>query len=511
MARPTEGFDLQLYLAVSNHSVSAALIQESPVLKLIYFVSRTLQGAEERYSQVEKVALALITAARRLRPYFQSHQVVIRTNHPIAKILQKPDLAGRMVAWSIELSEFGLRFEPHGSIKGQHLADFTAELSPAIIPPTWTLSMDGSLDRKGGGAGVVLEGPNGELVEQAISFNFQLSNNQAEYEALISGLLLAVELEIERLECRMDSQLVVGFNIAHVPRAQNSRADLFSKLTHSRNKSQLTSVIRTTLDKPLLETCSIDLTSSKTDWRHEIIQLMTQQEQGGFVSAFDSKRIARYTFIGDDLYRRGYTTPLLKCLSADEGKYVIQELHHGICGTHSGKRLLQAKILRAGFYWPTIERDYADFVRRCISCQSHGHDTRIPPSELMGIISPWPFAQWGMDIAGPLPIGSGQRKYLLVAVDYFTKWIEAEALATITARKTNGQAEAANKVIIAELKRRLGQAKGLWVEELPEVLWATVAHRTALPAKLLSTSHMERTLCYRSKLESPPCGGIYKI
>ncbi|XP_014499529.1 uncharacterized protein LOC106760625 [Vigna radiata var. radiata] len=443
MARPTEGFDLQLYLAASSHSVSAALIQESPILKLIYFVSRTLQGAEERYSQVEKVALALITAARRLRPYFQSHQVVVRTNHLIAKILRKLDLAGRMVAWSIELSEFGLRFEPQGSVKGQHLADFAAELSPAIVPPTWTLSVDGSSDRKGGGAGVVLEGSGGLLVEQAISFNFQLNNNQAEYEALISGLLLAIELEIERLKCRMDSQLVVGhingtfqvkdnhllryyhkvsdlitsfviFSIAHVPRTQNSRADLLSKLTHSRDKSQLTSVIRTALDKPLLETCSIDLTAPKTDWRQEIIQLMTQQEQGGFVSASDAKRIARYTFVGHDLYRRGYTTPLLKCLSTDEGQYVIQELHHGICGTHSVKKLLRAKILRAGFYWPTIERDCADFVRRCISCQAHGQDIRIPPSELLGIIPPWPFAQWGMDIAGPLPVGSGQRKYLLI-------------------------------------------------------------------------------------------------
>ncbi|XP_014492237.1 uncharacterized protein LOC106754694 [Vigna radiata var. radiata] len=552
MSRPTEGFDLQLYLSASSHSVSAALIQEAPIFKLIYFVSRTLQGAEERYSQVEKVTLTLLTAARRLRPYFQSHQVIIRTNHPVARILRKPDLAGRMVSWSIELFEFGLRFEPQGSVKGQHLADFAAELPPKAEPSVWNLNVDGSSDKRGGGAGIVLEGLNGLLVEQAISFTFQLSNNQAEYEALISGLLLAVELDIEHLECRMDSQLVMGhingtfqvkdnhllryyhkvsdlikafatFKITHVPRAQNSRADLLSKLTHARGNSQLTSVIKPTLEKPLLETCSTSVIPSKADWWQDIIQLMIHQEQGTRINAADSKRIARFTFIGDDLYQRGYTTPLLKCLCNEEAKYVMQELHHGICGSHSGKRTLRAKILRAGFYWPTIEQDCKEFVQKCISCQSHGHDTRIPPSELMGIISPWPFAQWGMDIAGPLPLAKGQCKYLLVAIDYFTKWIEAEALATISARKTqtfiwhlicrfsitqriitdngrqfidrtlegflkglgikhvtssvehpqtNGQAEAANKAIISELKKRLGQAKGLWVEELPEILWA---------------------------------------
>lgn len=127
MVRPTEGFDLQVYLAATSHSVSAALIQEMQEFKLIYFVSRTLQGVEEQYSQVEKVALALLTVARLLRLYFQSHQVVVRTNHPVAKILRKPDLVGRIVAWSVELSEFGLRFEPQGSVKGQHLVDFVAE------------------------------------------------------------------------------------------------------------------------------------------------------------------------------------------------------------------------------------------------------------------------------------------------------------------------------------------------------------------------------------------------
>ncbi|XP_014490737.1 uncharacterized protein LOC106753443 [Vigna radiata var. radiata] len=447
MSRSEEGFDLQLYLSTSGHSVSAALIQETPVFKLIYFVSRTLQGAEERYSQVEKVALAFLTAARRLRPYFQSHQVVVRTNHPVARILRKPDLIRRMVSWSIELSEFGLRFEPQGSVKGQHLADFAAELLTATEPSVWNLNVDGSSDKRGAGAGIVLEGLNGLLVEQAISFTFQLSNNQAEYEALISGLLLAAELDIQHLECRMDSQLVVGhingtfqvkdnhllryyhkvsdlikafntFRIIHVPREQNSRADLLSKLTHSRGNSQLTS---------------------------DIIQLIIQQEQGARVSAADSKRIARFTFIGDDLYRRGYTTPLLKCLSSEEAKYVMQELHHGICGSHSGKRTLRAKILRAEALATISARKVQSFIWHLI-CR-FGIPQKI--------------------------ITDNGRQFIDRTVEDFLKGLGIKHVtSSVEHPQTNGQAEATNKAIISELKKRLGQAKGLWVEELPEVLWA---------------------------------------
>ncbi|XP_017412828.1 uncharacterized protein LOC108324391 [Vigna angularis] len=443
-----------------------------------------------------------------------------------------------MVSWSVELSEFGLRYEPWGSIKGQHLSDFAAELTP--IPdgsePRWLLNVDGSSDKRGGGgAGIVLEGPNGLVVEQAITFWFQASNNQSEYEALIVGLALAKELTVARLKCRMDSQLVVGHmngtyqvkdnqllryfhktstllrdfdevSIIHVPREQNARADLLSKLTHSKERAQLSSIIKMTLDHPVVEAFVTDVLMQETYWRQNIQDLMMKQERGEKVTASDSKRIARFLYIGDDLYRCGHNTPLLKCISTDEADYVLRELHTGICGFHSDKRTLRARVLRARYYWPTIDQDCEIFVKKCLSCQAHGHDFRVPPEELHGIISPWPFAQWGIDIVGPLLIAKTQNKFLLVAVDYFTKWIEAEPLSIINAQRiitdngrhfiekkleeflsslgikhvtssveypqTNGQAEAANKALLTELKKRLGEAKGLWVEELPEVLWA---------------------------------------
>jgi len=150
MSRSIEGLPLQLYLSVSDETISATLIQEIPEQRLVYFISRVLQSTETRYQLIEKIALAPLTAARRLCQYFQSHQVIVRTDHPIAKILRKPDLAGRMIAWSVELSEFGLKYEPRGSVKGQHLADFAAELHGPIPSSgqAWVLFVDESSDKR---------------------------------------------------------------------------------------------------------------------------------------------------------------------------------------------------------------------------------------------------------------------------------------------------------------------------------------------------------------------------
>nr|KYP52415.1 Pro-Pol polyprotein [Cajanus cajan] len=110
-----------------------------------------------------------------------------------------------------------------------------------------------------------------------------------------------------------------------------------------------------------------------------------------------------------------------------------REVHEGICGSHSGGRTLAMKVLRAGFFWPTLKSDCMQFVKRCLSCQRHGYLIHASAEELHNISSPWPFAMWGMDILGPFPIAKGQCKFLLVAVDYFTKWVEAKPLANITA------------------------------------------------------------------------------
>ena len=132
------------------------------------------------------------------------------------------------------------------------------------------------------------------------------------------------------------------------------------------------------------------------------------------------------------LFRKGVSVPLLKCIGPEEVGYVLAEIHEGSCGHHIGAKSLARKALRAGYFWPTMQEDATNHIKKCEQCQRHANIPHIPPEELHTLSAPWPFHTWGMDILGPFHKATGQLKHLLVAVDYFTKWIEAEPLATIT-------------------------------------------------------------------------------
>jgi len=147
-----------------------------------------------------------------------------------------------------------------------------------------------------------------------------------------------------------------------------------------------------------------------------------------------TQKAARYTLVGGELFRRGFSAPLLKCITKEKADYVMQEIHQGVCGYHSGPKTMAARILRAGYYWPTIQEDYNTYTRKCPSCQKHSPKTHLHQEEFYHISSPWPFSKWGMDIVGPFLPGKGQVKFLLVGVNYFSKWIEAEPLTTITTK-----------------------------------------------------------------------------
>ncbi|XP_015965110.1 uncharacterized protein LOC107488845 [Arachis duranensis] len=145
---------------------SSVLITEAEkVQHPVYFVSKSLQSAELRYPKLEKLSLALI--------------------------LSKPKLAGRLIKWSIELSEFDIQYQPRGSVKSQYLVDFVAELTEPYLDAEsleWTLFVDGASNLQGSGVGILLESPEGIIMEHSLRFSFKASNNQVEYEALIDGL-----------------------------------------------------------------------------------------------------------------------------------------------------------------------------------------------------------------------------------------------------------------------------------------------------------------------------------
>ncbi|CAL9024364.1 unnamed protein product [Prunus brigantina] len=182
------------------------------------------------------------------------------------------------------------------------------------------------------------------------------------------------------------------------------------------------------------------------------------------------RRSARYLLLQGILYRRSYSLPLLRCVSPQQGDYILHEIHEGACGDHSGSRSLAFKAVRQGYYWPSLHADATWLVQRCDPCHRFGSVSKVPAEPLSPIPSPWSFAQWGLDLIGPMPPGKGQVKFAVVAVDYFTKWAEAEALTTITAAKIEHFVEAINKIIKKTLKKKLGAA--FWPEILPEALWA---------------------------------------
>jgi len=138
--------------------------------------------------------------------------------------------------------------------------------------------------------------------------------------------------------------------------------------------------------------------------------------------------------INQDLYRRGYLTPLLKCITKDQAEYVLKLIREGVYGGHSGARTMAAKVLRDGYYCLTLQGDYAEYVKKCAKCQEFGPLHHLKPEVLHSMTSPWSFVIWGMVTTGPFSLGKGQRKFHLVGVDYFTKWIEVEPLTSISTK-----------------------------------------------------------------------------
>ena len=130
---------------------------------------------------------------------------------------------------------------------------------------------------------------------------------------------------------------------------------------------------------------------------------------------------ARYVLMDEVLYKRDFSQPYLRCLAPDEVNYVLREVHEGACGNHSGARSLVYKVVRAGYYWPTIQADAKAYVKVCDQCQRFSNIPRQPLEYLTPMMALWPFAQWGLDILGPFLTGTRQMKFLVVGIDYFTK------------------------------------------------------------------------------------------
>ncbi|GJV83751.1 reverse transcriptase domain-containing protein [Tanacetum coccineum] len=477
LTAPREREELIIYLAAAKEAISAVLMTDREGRQIpVYFVSRTLRGPEVNYTPMEKLVLALLSASKRLKRYFQAHTVVVITNQPIKQLLSSSEISGRMLKWKFELEGYDIQYRPRTAIKGQILADFIVErpeeespdelmAEPEVLPEPWTLFTDGSSCVDGSGAGLILINPEGAEFTYAMRFRFEATNNEAEYEALIAGLRIAEQMGVKNLQANVDSRLVANqvngfytakesgmvqylnkvktlaksfkeFSIKQIPRSENKKADALSKIT---------STSFAHLNKQVL------------------VEELKEKRPGGYDG--ESGQLAFAQIVG----RQGDQT---------------------------------------GILLPTMLMDAR----------------KIDKGNAIGGIR-----HWGIDIAGPFPEGPGKVKFLIVAIDYFTKWIEAKAVATITGNQVkkfvwdnivcrfglpgeiisdngkqfrdnpfkdwceklcirqcfasvkhpqaNGLVERANRSLGEGIKARLDERSRDWIGELPHVLWA---HRTMI-------------------------------
>lgn len=141
LTAPQKGEVLLVYLSVCNEAVGAVLMVERERKQLpVYFVSKVLQGAELNYNPLEKLALAILFTSRRLGRYFQAHRIRVITNQPLKQILGRPEMAGRIAKWAIELGGYEIEYAPRSAMKGQVLADFITEIPTQAIESVQVLS-----------------------------------------------------------------------------------------------------------------------------------------------------------------------------------------------------------------------------------------------------------------------------------------------------------------------------------------------------------------------------------
>nr|CAD41156.2 OSJNBa0064M23.1 [Oryza sativa Japonica Group]CAE03267.1 OSJNBa0011J08.22 [Oryza sativa Japonica Group] len=439
------------------------------------------------------------------------------------------------------------------------------------------MAFDGALNSQGAGAGFILTSPSGDQFKHAIHLNFRATNNTAEYEGLLAGIRAAAALGVRRLIVKGDSELVAnqvhkdykcsspelskylaevrklekrfdGIEVRHVYRKDNIEPDDLAPRA-SRQEPLEPGTFLDVLTRPLVKEASgedspIALNNSSgatkaeravadiettDDWRNPLIKFIGSEElpEDDVEAEKITRKVKVYCMIGNDLYKKAPNGVLLKCVSSDDGGHLLLDIHEGICGSHAAGRILVGKAFRQGFFWPTALKDACDMVQGFEACQFHSKHTKLLAQALQTISLTWPFSCWGLDILGLFPRGQGGYRFLFVAIDKFTKWIEARptgeikadnvikfikgifcrfglphriitnngsqfisadfqdyctrlgvkiCFASVSHPQSNGQVEKANGIVQQGIKTRvydrLMSHDKKWVEEVPSVLWA---------------------------------------
>ncbi|XP_060182301.1 uncharacterized protein LOC132611965 [Lycium barbarum] len=348
LVAPVPAKPLILYISAQERSVGALLAQENSEGKenSLYYLSRMMTPNELNYTPIEKLCLALVFSIQKLKHYFQAHSVnLISRANPIKFVMSKPVLSDRLARWYLQFQQFEITYIPQKVVKGQALADFLAdhlipndwELTDELpdedamvveIQSPWKMYFDGAAQRDG--AGVVFVTPQGEVLPYFFTLTQRCSNNVAEYQAIILGLEMAIDMKQfyevkkpELLPYHGYAQKLIGWlgdvTLQHVPRRENNKADVLAALASALilpDQTQVTICQKWVVPpsnedegaESELENLVAVSEAAKEDWRQPIIDYLSYG-----ILPEDSRRrteirrhAPRFLYYKDTLYRSSF-------------------------------------------------------------------------------------------------------------------------------------------------------------------------------------------------------------
>jgi hypothetical protein len=297
-----------------------------------------------------------------------------------------------------------------------------------------------------------------------------------EYEACTVGLKVALQKGIRCLDVYGDSALIIGqvlrkwkvkdeklqpfhahleelasqfedITFHYLPRVKNNLADALATLASMVDMPEgitMTPFLVQKQDQPThcyhVELVTTEDPELVNYWYYDIWCLLKHGKYPEGSNKSDRATLRRlatqYIICHKALLKRNFDGTHLHCIAGPDIEQIMQKIHSGECGPHMNGHMLAKKIIRQGYYWTTMTQDCTAYVRRCPKCQQFSNLQHLPPRELYNMTSPWPFSTWGIDIIGKVtPKASNGHEFILVAIDYFTKWVEAESYAVLNAKK----------------------------------------------------------------------------
>ncbi|PKI78460.1 hypothetical protein CRG98_001100 [Punica granatum] len=408
---------------------------------------------------------------------------------PLKYLLDSPSSMRNIAKWRCQLTKYDIEYVSRTSVKGQaivyHLVEFPIDdytpinsdfpdegilqVNDEEETPGWKIYFDGAVNSTISGIGTVLISPEGRHFPVAAKIDFPCTNNIAEYEACILGLQAAIDFKVKELEVFGESMLTIfqtlkqwktrdpklvsyheyleelvenfeKVSFTYTPRMKNQFADALATL------ASMVSITKENLIEPLEfeitqgpTHCDVIDTVDGKPWYADIKHLLQTGQFPAFIDRHDRRTLrliaANFFLSGETLYRSSFDATLLRCVDENEAQRLMEEVHEGNCGPHMNGLMLAKKLMRLGYFWSTIETDCVKHVRHCHLCQVYANQIKAPPNELHPMAAPWTFSMWGMDVIGPItPKASNGHLFILVAIDYFTQWIEAITLASVTAK-----------------------------------------------------------------------------